>query len=114
MMSCGLPRLGRRQGVLDVQKVRVHKLYVAKLLRYPPQVAVHENVPDYDVTVLDPLVQAGWEIQTASLDPRLFGWPLSRPRKYRILLNTSMRCWVYKEGPERGWGPEGRGGGHQS
>jgi len=91
-------RLGSRLGVEDKARVKVHLAYVAKILRYPPQIAVHENVPDYDEDVLQPLKQAGFQIHVAQLDPRLFGWPLSRPRKYRIMVNTNVREWVFEAG----------------
>lgn len=51
-----------------------------------PRCVVHENVKTFPVEVLKEHFGDLYQVETTVLDPRMFGWPISRPRRYSLLL----------------------------
>ena len=58
-----------------------------------PEIIIFENVATYDEEVLKLNFGDLYRLQKAQLDPRLFGYPMSRPRLYFILTRLG-RAWL--------------------
>ena len=63
-----------------------------RMKRFPVALGVFENVPQHPLSLLSPL-ETVYDIQEAILDAQDFGWPISRKRVYRLLINKSSRRW---------------------
>lgn len=63
-----------------------------RMKRYPVCLGVFENVPQHPISLLTPL-QSVYDIQEVFLDAQQFGWPVSRKRVYRLLINKTQRRW---------------------
>lgn len=93
---CLPQRLGKREGKDNSVKMQCHTVYVAQLLRVGPVMAIHENVPQYDPRVLQPLTSK-YDVHEAAVDAKNFGHPVSRPRVYRLLCKKGVTKWSIKD-----------------
>ena len=92
-----LTRLGKGMGTDDKIGMRAHLAYLKMIKMTKPDVVIHENVPQYDVTWLKKNMPYAVEFDEAELDPRRFGIPMARKRKYRVMNNKQKTRRSYKD-----------------
>ena len=86
-------RMGRRQTVGD-KRHAPHQIFIELIRQERPDVAIIEQVEDYDVDIIfENLPAEEWEVRACILDPRIFGYALSRRRMYAIITLRSTVQW---------------------
>lgn len=72
--------MGLQAGV-DSPKFQTHKKFYTNMER-KSDVMLIENVPEYGTEIAASHLGREWELDSAVVDPRVFGLPASRPRLY--------------------------------
>jgi len=85
--------MGRRRGTSDPQYAS-HEAYF-KQYSMSHNMLIRENVPEYQKTLLEASLhpKGGWGIESAQIDPRMFGMSVGRARSYFICYRKSALVW---------------------
>ena len=73
-------KMGNQNGINDERYV-THKKYYRETKRVS-DILVIENVPEYQSATASAELGPHWSLESVVLDPRLFGVPASRPRRF--------------------------------
>lgn len=72
--------MGRQDGV-DSPKFQTHKKFYTNMKK-TADIMLIENAPEYGTEIAASHLGLDWELDSAVVDPRVFGIPASRPRLY--------------------------------
>ena len=70
-----------------------HQSFYAMTVQEGFAVQVLENVPEYCESLVKQNLPASWSVRSEVVDPRLFGQPASRPRRYLIAYDAELLEW---------------------
>ncbi|CAL1163039.1 unnamed protein product [Cladocopium goreaui] len=85
--------MGNREKEGGAQHV-THKSYYREIKKSKTKICVVENVPEYTEEVVQKELGGEWMIESARVDPRIFGLPCCRTRVFMICYKWREVRWV--------------------
>lgn len=80
-------KIGKRAGTSSPM-FRTHTCYYETMSK-SHDIMLIENVPEYPTDVARRFLPSSWEVLSTVVDPRLFGIPTARARRYMIAFNKT-------------------------
>ena len=77
-------RQGLREGQAHVS-MRPFTIWACETAAMLPDIVVHENTPEFPVSLLAQFFGRRYEIMSTLVSPEMFGWPAERYRRYTIM-----------------------------
>ena len=84
-------RMGRRRMMKD-KRFEPHQVFLEFIRQTRPHCVIIEEVEDYDIAVIIENLPL-WEVRVCILDPRIFGYAMSRRRLYAIATLRAEVKW---------------------